>query len=174
MTTDSKPPSLGRRLLLSALLGSTVALLVVFVAWQQVGAQDCAQEATQRKLKEIRAAHVANPSKSFEELAMHPRWQHGRYGVWDDAWGRPLEIEVERVVSYGRDGKPGGRGLDCDLSTDDPTPAAAVVGFTVALNSFSGEAGLATGFLAFLLRIFCTFSCCLRHKRKLWPALGPL
>jgi len=44
-------------------------------------------------------------------------------GVPFDWWRRPLHYWTNgnhyRVTSYGRDGKPGGVGFDCDLSSDD-------------------------------------------------------
>ena len=44
-------------------------------------------------------------------------------GVFVDEWERALHYSTDgaeyELVSYGRDGKPGGVGLDADLSTDD-------------------------------------------------------
>jgi general secretion pathway protein G len=44
-------------------------------------------------------------------------------GIPVDEWERPLRYSTDdadyRLVSYGRDGKPGGEGLDADLSTSD-------------------------------------------------------
>ena len=43
-----------------------------------------------------------------------------------DGWDRPFLYSTDGegflVKSYGRDGKPGGIGLDCDLSTTAPRP----------------------------------------------------
>jgi hypothetical protein len=42
-----------------------------------------------------------------------------REGEWNDMWNRPLHYEVEgdsyKLYSYGRDGEPGGEGLDADM-----------------------------------------------------------
>lgn len=47
----------------------------------------------------------------------------------DDPWGHPYWFERAgdegQIGSYGRDGKPGGRGLDADRTTDEPFPPAA-------------------------------------------------
>jgi hypothetical protein len=47
-----------------------------------------------------------------------------------DHWGHPLVLSIEGgntiITSYGRDGKPGGVGIDCDLTTKDPMPKEAV------------------------------------------------
>jgi hypothetical protein len=50
-----------------------------------------------------------------------------------DAWERPLRYSVEEqdylVVSYGRDGRAGGVGLDADLSNKTPDPKHALPTF---------------------------------------------
>lgn len=50
----------------------------------------------------------------------------GEAGWPVDYWRGRLEYRTEgthyRITSYGQDGKPGGVGLDYDLSTDDPIP----------------------------------------------------
>ena len=46
-----------------------------------------------------------------------------------DGWERPFNFSLTGsnclVTSYGRDGKPGGQGLDCDLTSKDWNPKAA-------------------------------------------------
>jgi len=50
-----------------------------------------------------------------------------------DSWKHPFVYQVQNgsyiLTSYGRDGKPGGIGLDCDLSNINPKPAAAELPF---------------------------------------------
>ena len=50
-----------------------------------------------------------------------------------DGWDRPYTFSSDGsnslVTSYGRDGKPGGRGLDCDLTSKNPTPKEARLTF---------------------------------------------
>jgi general secretion pathway protein G len=47
-----------------------------------------------------------------------------------DLWGHPLVFSIEGtntiIISYGRDGKPGGVGVDCDLTTKNPKPKEAI------------------------------------------------
>jgi general secretion pathway protein G len=54
-------------------------------------------------------------------------------GVIWDSWRHPLIYKVHKdnftLMSYGRDGKPGGIGLDCDLSSANPKPATAALPF---------------------------------------------
>lgn len=78
-----------------------------------------------------------------------------------DKWGRPFMYTVDGdkylVLSYGRDGKPGGDGLDCDLSSDDICPARAQVPLRQFLFDVpSGgmvQVCAITGFFAFLLSL---------------------
>lgn len=50
-----------------------------------------------------------------------------------DAWGRPIMYSVEgaqfALSSFGRDGKPGGVGLDADLSRPDADPEEFMIPF---------------------------------------------
>ncbi len=50
-----------------------------------------------------------------------------------DGWENPMVVEYDGTqlifTSYGRDGKPGGKGLDHDLTNLDPSPDGAIVTF---------------------------------------------
>ena len=50
-----------------------------------------------------------------------------------DGWGHSLVFSKEGtnclVMSYGQDGKPGGIGIDCDLTTEHPLPIESVPTF---------------------------------------------
>jgi hypothetical protein len=56
-----------------------------------------------------------------------PPSEEDRYSL--DGWERPYTFATDGtnclITSLGRDGKPGGRGLDCDLSNKDRRPKAA-------------------------------------------------
>ncbi len=66
--------------------------------------------------------------KDTERRIVQDRIEHGSYPrilepIPLDSWGRPLRLEVPgeagrpyRVVSYGADGMPGGRGTNADIS----------------------------------------------------------
>lgn len=80
-----------------------------------------------------------------------------------DAWLRPLEYKVNKnsygLISYGRDAKPGGVGLDCDISINDMHPAGAKSPFLQVITDpwafemvkASAVSGIITFFLIFLL-----------------------
>jgi hypothetical protein len=52
-------------------------------------------------------------------------------GEFSDAWRQPLIYTNQGTnvvaISYGRDGKPGGSGLDSDLSSLDPSPKESLI-----------------------------------------------
>jgi hypothetical protein len=56
-----------------------------------------------------------------------------------DVWGTPILYRVEgdqyTLLSYGRDGEPGGTGYDADLTPEDWPPKATLWEFTVAGDS---------------------------------------
>jgi hypothetical protein len=84
-------------------------------------------------------------------------------GRFLDGWGRPLLYSVSGstyvVRSYGHDGRPGGAGLDCDLSSTDPSPPEALPTlrqflFEMPSRGMVGTcvaAGLATCLIAFMM-----------------------
>ncbi len=51
-----------------------------------------------------------------------------------DIWHHPILYSVKgnnyRIISLGRDGKPGGNGVDCDLSNDDLNPNDDTITFS--------------------------------------------
>jgi hypothetical protein len=111
------------RLLISALAGLSVLCLVTYASfqWYRRQAASVVQggtlwriHRTQGEVEIYREEHRALP-KTLDDL--------GRGYVLSDRWERPLVYRVESdhycIVSYGLDGKPGGVGLDYDLSTDD-------------------------------------------------------
>jgi hypothetical protein len=69
--------------------------------------------------------------KSLEEvrgaLSLQAGFQWDEKGRPLDGWGRPFLYSTDGakfvITSLGRDGKPGGLGLDCDLSTTNTWPA---------------------------------------------------
>ena len=66
-----------------------------------------------------------------------------REGKLFDAWNKPIVYQRRgasfTLISYGRDGKPGGVGLDCDLSSDNLKPQNAAIPFSqVASNPAAG------------------------------------
>ncbi len=60
-------------------------------------------------------------------------------GTIDDGWNRPFLFSSDAtnclVTSYGRDGKPGGIGVDCDLTSKNPTPNESLPTFDQFLHN---------------------------------------
>jgi hypothetical protein len=115
-------------------------------AWQQ-SARSIAwwsQEYTARELEAINQAVVAFVQASntcpetFEQLRLTANnvsdleyyWSSGKFV---DGWGHPFAFSSEGtnclIVSYGRDGKPGGKGVDFDLTSQHPMPKEAMPTF---------------------------------------------
>lgn len=114
------------------LVGSIVSGMCLYTAWQNIRPAPLLsreQYITCRAIEEIRASindytkSNAVP-KTLDELpdAQKWRWQF----PLEDGWGRPLIYTVNGtnwlVTSYGRDAKPGGIGLDCDLTSSSLRP----------------------------------------------------
>ncbi len=126
--------------LISCVLGSTVAGLALASAWQTCnrnGLLRYAQLDTQWRLKRVGAAiydyrlkHHSFP-RSLSQLRDPADDTTQRSEV--DGWNRPFVYTVRgsdyRVVSYGRDAKPGGTGDDADLSNIAPRPPEATLPF---------------------------------------------
>jgi len=82
-------------------------------------------------------------------------------GIIRDSWRRPFRYLLQgdryRITSYGRDGKPGGVGLDCDLSNLNPKPPESVPTFTQLLfhplSHLMVVTSFVSGALAFLLTL---------------------
>ena len=120
--------SLSVRLLISVGVGLAVSSLSLYVAWQNLRDEthiDWKQSITRLNLgkidRAIRQLQSSNaPPRNLAEL---------RAALGDDfsdGWQRPFIYLQDgtnfTVVSYGRDGAPGGNGLDSDLTSRSPWP----------------------------------------------------
>jgi hypothetical protein len=174
---EREPPSSQRpaeilfRLLVSVFVWLVVSGLSLYVAWQTGGdASESKREQslTQFELKQLdqcltqyqRQFH-ASPSSLAQLLAMTngvppPEEQP----LSCDGWKRPYLFTSDGtnclITSLGRDGKPGGRGLDCDLTNKDRRPKDAFPTFHQFLFEMPRVRGmiitcLLCGGLAFLL-----------------------
>lgn len=131
--TDQTPPAASKqlriRLVIATSVGITVAVIAICVAWQQdleywLGGK---QTFTRMDLMSLHKAVEAYQSETgalpstLEDIGK-PRGSESQPTAWPlvDHWGRPFIYEHNGkdfvVRSLGRDGKPGGVGLDCDLS----------------------------------------------------------
>ncbi|HMD53329.1 MAG TPA: type II secretion system protein GspG, partial [Phycisphaerae bacterium] len=112
------------------------------IAWHQ-------QWETQRQLKEIGQAITAYEQKfnvapnTFEQLRTMtndvPEMEDYFEDGFVDGWQHSLIFTNEGtnclVISYGGDGKPGGKGIDYDLTSENPTPKESLPTFDQFLNN---------------------------------------
>ena len=150
MTTENNPDKRDRKTVIKMMALSTILALIsfalvwlitTFVAWQfsnnsygmrpeqwttQEFLQGCSSEiaeyAIQGKISEFDLRTYEPPNEYYSERLFHT----DNDGQWLDGWGRPYLIESGGgnvvVTSLGRDGKPGGVGLDIDLTSDETHP----------------------------------------------------
>ncbi len=127
-------------------VGILVAGIAIVVAWRDTGHMSelrPEQWATRQAMGEIdgliQMYHNATRTlpRVLEELRRPDEsWVHfqrDEKGRPLDGWGRPFLYSTDGVnyviTSLGRDGKPGGIGLDCDLSNIEEWPKEAVPTF---------------------------------------------
>ena len=122
---------LGTRILIALGAGHLVAVIVLLTAWQQIGGMpDVRSEQLETRhvleqisyqMKEYRRRHGTLPQSLSEAVSVYS--SHPEPDPPVDGWGRPLIYSVDgedyTVTSLGRDGKPGGAGLDYDMSISD-------------------------------------------------------
>ncbi len=127
------------RLLVAAAVWLIVSGISVYVAWGNASnSNDCRWEQyiTRLRLKSIADSIAAYRQKfgvspqSLGDLMKFPRpFSPGDMEHPIDGWGHPMVLSTNTtnlvVTSYGRDGKPGGIGLDYDLTTENPDPKEA-------------------------------------------------
>jgi general secretion pathway protein G len=161
------------RLLISAFVWLAVTGLSLCVAWQNAGdaPANLEQWRTQYDLRRMYQSITqyqqefhASPNSLAQLLAMTngvPPVEE-RYLSFD-GWKRPFLFASDGtnclITSLGRDGKPGGRGLDCDLTNKDWRPKSSFPTFHQFLFEMPRTGGmtmscLLCGGLAFFLCFF--------------------
>src|SRR6476469_3760601 len=126
------------RLCLAGMLAVLVTAACLQVTWGSAGTYVAySQTFTQKVLKiEDEEIKTYRSKKGFlpqslndVEAELNPFPATQQRGLWRDAWRRPLVYRVRAkkylLLSYGRDGKPGGVGLDGDLSPLTPRSTEA-------------------------------------------------
>src|SRR5437667_8255990 len=146
-TADFRDPSLPEvprhllfRFLVSLAAGTVVALLATYVAWQNnCGLPEMSKEqfVTGFELRRLEQAVGLYRQKfgavpgSLAKLNDIDLESPSDYGQERDGWGHLFSYSAQGtnylVTSFGRDGKPGGKGLDCDLTNHDPHPPDAAL-----------------------------------------------
>lgn len=133
-------PKLSHRLLLSLLIGLLVWAMTLTVAWRSTRQQlshrlwvthNFVLPAMVEAVAEYKNSNGSSPRSLTDLDGENNRWYQD--GVWIDGWGNPLASTYDGVTllvtSYGRDGKPGGTGLDHDLTNLNPKPDASLPTF---------------------------------------------
>jgi type II secretory pathway pseudopilin PulG len=134
------------RLLIAVGVGMVISAISIYVAWANAGNARAAwdeRELTRIYLRNIDEAIVLYQQKSnalpssLEQLCAITNADNMGFlqrlledkGGFGDAWQHPLIYSKDGtnflVASYGRDGKPGGRGPDADLTDKNPRPKEA-------------------------------------------------
>ncbi len=170
----NKYQRIGLRIAISTTVGILVAAIAVVAAWRNIASMKHVrpeQSATRQALYEIpdciqryRGSKKTLP-QSLEEVptpdGFQVSFQRDDKGRPLDGWGHPFLYSTDGVkyviTSLGQDGKPGGIGLDCDLSNTNDWPDEARPTFgqflTHPMTRGSVRACLACGALAFLLSL---------------------
>jgi general secretion pathway protein G len=164
---------IGTDMLLRVLIAIGVGLVVcgisLFVAWQNARDADAftEQALTRHLLRQFsqtitqyqRVFHAA-PRSMEELLAMTNGFQGSPLMI--DGWERPFLFSSDGtnclITSYGRDGRPGGIGLDSDLTSRSWRTKVSLATFLQFLQAQSTRKMTAScilcGGLAFLLSLF--------------------
>jgi hypothetical protein len=142
MDTMNKYQRIGLRVGISMTIGLLVATIALVVAWRDIGsmrqvrpeqwATDDAIFQIEDMIKMDRGTSKTLPG-SLEEVRGLPErqvhFQRDEKGRPLDGWGRPLLYATDGdkyvITSLGQDGKPGGIGLDYDLSNRTTWPSCA-------------------------------------------------
>jgi hypothetical protein len=120
------------RIAISTAVAAVVAATVLLVGWRGIGSWHRFRMEQARTLQALRdfnsnwaSYQRQNKSPPQEELRSFLQDCY-RGNMPSDGWGRPFVYSVQDgkpiLLSYGRDGKPGGIGLDNDLSNEDLPP----------------------------------------------------
>jgi hypothetical protein len=168
----NKHQRIATRVAISTSVGILVAAIACLAAWRSIGWMPNVrpEQASTRQLLELMEPLIeayCTETKTVPQSWVELRHTMERYsftcnenGIPLDAWGHRFLYSVKEghpvVTSYGRDGKPGGVGFDCDLSSDDkPLPPENMPTFSQFLLHPATKgivsACLACGLLAFLV-----------------------
>lgn len=119
------------RFLGACLVGFIGTILALFVAWQDLRNEphlDWKQYWTRSQLQRI-AGKVKDQQARNAVLPTAEELREPVGGDLVDGWGRSFVYQLAEnnftVISYGRDGIPGGQGLNCDLTSRDLRPKAS-------------------------------------------------
>ncbi len=171
----AKQKNLLLRVLIAVSVGIIISTISIYVAWANSGNASAGwweQWETQRALKDMGQAAAAYQEQykvvpnTFEQLKMMtnaiPEMGFWSFRGFTDGWQHPYVISNEGtnclIISYGHDGKPGGKGIDYDLTSKNPRPKEAWPTFAQfweneRFNGMIGSSivcGILAGFLSLL------------------------
>ena len=144
MVTNDRQRRIFLRVLIGLAVGFAVSAIAIFVAWSEIGTTGdlrIRQMITQRTLRDVDEAiqSYRDMNHALPALLSDLKGLKDAYLPFDDngdivdSWDRPFIYSRDGTsyvaISYGRDGAPGGVGLDCDLSTSMPDPPEALPTF---------------------------------------------
>jgi hypothetical protein len=159
-----------RRISIGAIVWSIITAISLYVGWQNACKSNAArfeQYLTQRGLKDIakavgeyRQTYGTDP-RSADDLAKMTNLAFTAENNID-GWRRAFVFEFDNsnlvATSYGRDGKPGGVGLDCDLTSTNWAPKEAKPTFKQFLYAMPTggmiTSAVVSGALGFLIAVF--------------------
>jgi len=156
------------RLVLSSIAGLIIFGIGINATWtSSQGHAPLLQRMTRKYMgivdSDIQAYHKKHGKwpASLNVVGLDPDFPDNNDGnVWVDSWGRPYVYRVTKnsysLMSYGRDGKPGGVGLDSDISmhnanSEMPFLQAMTDPWASEMIEASVFGGLLTFFLTFFL-----------------------
>ncbi len=162
-TSDTRKthPNLSLRIAISLIVGIAVMTLSLRVAYKNALKAPAArwqQSMTRRTLKDLRDVlaeekAIGHMPKSLDEMRTLTNEVIIRLAEleYKDGWGRRYQFSSDGtncvLSSYGRDGKPGGEGLDYDLTTENWSSEAGEPTFSQFLSEKPTE-GMVHGCLA--------------------------
>lgn len=168
----AKRPRTTANLIAAMVVGLLATGLAIISAW--TGADNNLddgrfQRFTAHGLDKVRAAisvYQSNHSVPPASLGLLPEgsgspMREDEHGAMADFWGHPLTYSVRgsryELVSYGRDGKPGGSGLDSDLLCSDRVAPRAIFSLGDFLREPAAKGMLSVGIGAGVVTLLLTF-----------------
>lgn len=172
-TADQRPiPTFLLRLLIALGVWLVVSAICTFVAWgnasdmyvgrsEQIYTWESLESFADNVAKYHQKFHT-NPVSVEDFLKLTNYFPYGDTNLFKDGWGHPFILSLKAgtpvLTSYGRDGKPGGFGLDYDLSSTNSEPAEATPTFHQFLYDIAPRGMLLScifcGALAFFICLF--------------------
>jgi general secretion pathway protein G len=151
------------RLLLSLATAVLVFVSAYYCAWKMYYLRHGLEYQTTRsflellstKVEEYRQSHGKLPDRLEDlEVVQNQEFPKNDAGQAMDYWHNPFQYEVQddkyQLYSFGRDGKPGGEGLDADLYAGGRIPFPTLLQFATLPDAFGTfMLCLLTGLIAF-------------------------